>query len=74
MGNSFAKALSKGLKFLSHEVVKLSDNRLTEEGTLALIRQLKPSVKYLDLSYNVFGAVTARELGDFIKSRANRYH
>ena len=73
MGNFYARALSKGLKLLTHEVVKLSDNRLTEQGTLALIRELKPSIKYLDLSYNVIGYTTTHELADFLKTRATRF-
>ena len=70
MGDSYARALSKGLKLLAHEVVKLSDNRLSEKGTLALVKQLKSSIKYLDLSYNIIGNACAKRLGDFIKTRA----
>ena len=70
MGNSYARALSKGLKLLTHEIVKLADNRLTESGTLSLIKELKSTTKYLDLSYNILGSVSVRELGDFVKTRA----
>lgn len=70
MGNNFAKALSKGMKCLSHEIVNLSDNRLTQEGSLSVILELKPSLKYLDLSNNILGASVAKVLGDFIKRQA----
>ena len=70
MGNSYALALSKGLKHMVHERVLLSNNRLTPNGSLALIRKLKPAIKQIDLSENVLGPTAARELGEFIKSKA----
>ena len=72
MGNSYALALSKGLKHMAHERILLADNRLTESGSLALIRKLKPALKHLDLSENLLGPGAARELGEFVKWKANR--
>jgi len=58
------------LRFLSHEIVKLADNRLTEEGIAAVIKELKQQVKYLDFSYNWLGPACARELGEYVKCKA----
>ena len=73
MGNMYARAVSKGLKLMNHEVVKLSDNRLTQDGTMLLIKRLKTTIKHLDLSHNIVGGPPAKELGEFMKYKAVRY-
>ena len=72
MGNVYAGAVSKGLKYMSHEVVKLSDNRLTSIGAQSLIKRLKPAIKYLDLSNNMIGVPPIRELATFLKFKATK--
>ena len=73
MGDFYAKALSKGLQHMAPEIVNVSDNRLTEKGSLALISKLKPSIKFLDLSENVIGSGGAGQLGTYIKQKATKY-
>ncbi len=70
MGNEYAQALSKGLKHMSPEVVRLSDNRLTPHGSFALVSKLKAGLKHLDLSHNVIGNLAIQKLADFIKTKA----
>lgn len=70
IGDTFAQALGEGLKHMSHEVVELSDNRLTQTGSIELIKNLKPSVKKLDLSENIIGGGAATILGNYVKNSA----
>jgi hypothetical protein len=72
MGDFYAKALSKGLQHMAPEVVNFSDNRLSEQGSLAIIKKLKPSIKYLDLSENVI-AGGAGQLASYMKQKAVKY-
>jgi len=71
MGDSYATALSKGIKFINPEFVNLADNRMTNVGSSSIIKSLKGSVKYLNVSQNQIDGEGANILGDFLKSKAN---
>lgn len=70
MGDFYATALGKGLKFYSPEVVNVADNRLTKKGSKEIINKLNPSIKYLNLSQNQLDINTANELGQLVKTKA----
>jgi hypothetical protein len=56
MGNQYASAFSQGLQ-LSNNVrkVNVSDNRLSEKGSLELVKGLNKHIQELDLSNNRVG-------------------
>eukprot|EP00831_Metopus_contortus_P064510 TRINITY_DN57734_c0_g1_i1.p1 TRINITY_DN57734_c0_g1~~TRINITY_DN57734_c0_g1_i1.p1 ORF type:complete len:512 (+),score=72.03 TRINITY_DN57734_c0_g1_i1:91-1626(+) len=70
MGDKFAKAFGHGLRHMMPEVLNISDNRLSKEGSEYIIKNLKPSIKLLNLSDNIIGSRGAALLGDFIKQKA----
>ena len=71
MGDCYALALSKGLASINPVLINLEDNRLTKTGTRALIKNLKPSLRYVCMSGNPIDEIGARELGEFAKVKAN---
>jgi len=73
MGNQYAIALSTCLKEMELEDVNISDNRLTRNGSQAIINKLRPTLKYLNISQNKFDTVSAITLGQFVKQKATKY-
>ena len=71
MGDCYASALSKSLKYTNPEIINLSDNRLSKIGSYKVLKNLKSSISYLNISQNTLGSSCANKLGLFLKAKAN---
>ena len=56
MGNTYAQAFGQGLKHMNAKVVNMSQNRLSMDGTLHILKGLNPGVLDIDLSNNKLGS------------------
>ena len=74
MGNRYAKAYSQGLSLLETKRVNISNNRLNENGTMAVLKGLnKKVVEEIDLSHNKLGFEGMQYLSDLIRNNVEGF-
>ena len=73
MGDTYAEALSKGLRFKQIEKASLTENRLTSKGAKAIIAGFSPKLKYLNLSKNKIGIGGINCLCQYMQKDGRQY-
>ena len=58
--------MSQSIQHSKPNTIKLSDNRLTQDGASQLIESFGPTLKLIDLSINKIGKIGVEKLSSYL--------